>query len=136
MAYMSQERKAQRAPVIKAILKRYGVKGTLAVRNHSTLVLNIKSGKIDFIKNFEATRAARPEYLGDRMPHATHLSINPYWFHEHFTGDALSFLTEVFAALKGDDYFDETDAQIDYFHTSHYCDVNIGQWNKPYELTK
>ena len=57
MAYMSQERKQQRAPIIKAILKKYGVKGSLSVRNHSTLVLNIKSGKIDFIENFIATDA-------------------------------------------------------------------------------
>ena len=52
MAYMNQERKQQRAPIIKSILKKYGVKGSLAVRNHSTLVLNIKSGKIDFVENY------------------------------------------------------------------------------------
>ena len=57
MAYMSQERKQSLAPSIKAVLKKYGVKGTLAVRNHSTLVLNIKSGSIDFIENFIATDA-------------------------------------------------------------------------------
>ena len=49
MAYFNQERKSERAPVIKAILKKYGVKGSLSVRNHSTFVLNLKSGKIDFI---------------------------------------------------------------------------------------
>ena len=49
MAYFNQERKAQKAPAIKAILKKYGVKGSLAVRNHSTFVLNVKSGSIDFI---------------------------------------------------------------------------------------
>ena len=142
MAYMSQERKAQRAPVIKAILKRYGVKGTLAVRNHSTLVLNIKSGKIDFVGNYIKTDAAKPHARKmsqdqiDYLVKNRSLDVNPYWFQEHYSGKAKSFLTEVFAALKGDDYFDETDAQIDYFHTSHYCDVNIGQWNKPYELTK
>ena len=135
MAYMNQERKAQRAPKIKAILKRYGVKGTLSVRNHSTLVLNIKSGKIDFIGNYLATDRKLPEHLrGVDMSKITYIDVNPYWFQDHFTGKAKSFLTEVFAALKGDDYFDETNAQIDYFHTSHYCDVNIGKWNQPYEL--
>ena len=48
MAYVSQEMKSELAPVIKTILKKYGMKGSLAVRNHSTLVLNLKSGKIDF----------------------------------------------------------------------------------------
>ena len=51
MAYMSQEKKAKIAPKVKKILKKFGVKGSLAVRNHSTLVLNLKSGKIDFIGN-------------------------------------------------------------------------------------
>jgi hypothetical protein len=53
MAYFNQERKQERAPVIKAILKKYGVKGSLAVRNHMTFVLNIKSGKIDFIELYQ-----------------------------------------------------------------------------------
>ena len=48
MAYMSQERKAQIAPAVKAILKRYGVKGTLSTDRYS-LSLNIKSGPMDFI---------------------------------------------------------------------------------------
>jgi len=142
MAFMDQSRKAARAPKVKAILKKYGVKGTLSVRNHSTLVLNVKSGKINFIENYIKTDTDKPhagKMSQDQIDYIrTHgnLDVNPYWFQEHFSGKAKSFLTEVFAALKGDDYFDETNAQIDYFHTSHYCDVNIGQWNKPYVLEK
>jgi len=48
MAYMSQEKKAKLAPAIKTILKKHGVKGSIAVRNHSTLVVNISKGSIDF----------------------------------------------------------------------------------------
>lgn len=132
MAYMNQERKAERAPVIKAILKKYGIKGSLAVRNHSTLVLNVKSGKIDFIGNYKETQVGRVSAFVRDNQEITYIDVNPYWFHEHFSGKAKSFLTEVFAALKGEDFFDETDAQIDYFHCSHYVDVNIGKWNKPY----
>ena len=57
MAYVSQELKAKLAPTIKAICKKYGVKASIAVRNHSTLVLNIKQGRIDFIENFIETDA-------------------------------------------------------------------------------
>ena len=60
MAYMSQDHKAKIAPVVKAILKKYNVKGTLAVRHHSSLVLNIKSGSIDFIENYIKTDQASP----------------------------------------------------------------------------
>ena len=55
MAYMSQERKAQLAPAIKAVLKKYNIKASIAVNNHSTLVVNIKQGEIDFIENFIQT---------------------------------------------------------------------------------
>jgi len=52
MAYISQEMKKELAPEIKAVLKKYGVKGTIAIRNHSTLVVNIKSGKLDLIGDY------------------------------------------------------------------------------------
>jgi len=36
--------------------------------------------------------------------------------------------------MKGPDFFDESDAMTDYFHLSHYTDINVGTWNKPYAL--
>ena len=51
MAYVSQELKAKLAPSIRAVCKKHGIKASVAVRNHSTLVLNVKQGSIDFIEN-------------------------------------------------------------------------------------
>jgi len=132
MAYVSQEMKKELAPTIKTILNKYGIKGTLAVRHHSTLVLNIKSGKIDFIKNYNENNADRRNAFGESYAAKDSIDVNTYWFHEHFSDDAKSFLTEIIAAMKGPKYFDHSDSQSDYFHCSHYIDVNIGQWNKPY----
>ena len=114
MAYMNREKKAKIAAKIKPLLKRYGLKGSLAVRNHSTIVLNLKSGKIDF--------------GGDRI------QVNTYWAHEHYTGVAKEFLVQAIKELKSADWYDESDAQVDYFNTAYYVDINVGQWNKPYEL--
>jgi murein L,D-transpeptidase YafK len=36
--------------------------------------------------------------------------------------------------MKGPDYFNNDDAMTDYFHRSHYTDINVGRWNKPYFL--
>ena len=113
MAYMDQEKKAKIAAKIKPILKKYGMKGTLSVRNHMSIVLTLKSGKI----NFEGRE-----------------QVNPYWFHEHYTGVAKDFLTEAFDALKAADWFDKSDPMTDYFNTAYYYDINIGKWNKPYEV--
>ena len=134
MAHVSQETKAKLAPAIKAILKKYKLKGSLSVRNHSSLVLNIKSGSIDFINNFDSVRDRRPEYNNEKLIRTHSIQVNPYWYHEHFTGEALAFMTEMVAAMKGPDFFDHSDMQTDYFHCSHYFDINVGQWNKPYEL--
>ena len=123
MAYVSQSLKKQLAPAIKAVLKKYKMKGSIAVDNHSTLVVNLKSGAIDFQK----------DYNGEG---AHHYQINPYWFQNHYEGAAKSFLTELLAAMKPEDvWYDNTDAMIDYFDTAYYMDVNIGQWNKEYEVT-
>ena len=42
MAYVSQEEKKEIAPVEKANLKEYGLKGTLSIQHHRTLVVKIK----------------------------------------------------------------------------------------------
>jgi hypothetical protein len=107
MAYVSQEMKKELAPAIKAVLKEFGMKGSISVRNHSTLCVNIKAGEIDFSENYTH---------GDR-----YIQVNEYWIDEHYKGVAQKFNND--------------DAMTDYFSRSHYTDINIGQWNKPYEVT-
>ena len=114
MAYVSQEDKAKLAPQILAVLNKYGMKGTISVGHHSSLVVTLKSGAIDF--------------------GTADTDVNEYWIHEHYTGVARRFLTELLAAMKGPDYFCNDDSQSDYFHRSHYTDIRIGKWGKPYVL--
>ena len=124
MAYMNQEKKSVIASKLKPVLKKYGVKGTLSVRNHSSIVLNVKAGKIDFFEDY-----------GDREDAKKFgIQVNPYWFHDHFEGKSKQFLTEAFDALKSAGYYNNTDASIDYFDTAYYYDINIGNWKKPYVL--
>jgi hypothetical protein len=137
MAYFSQERKSEIAPKVKSILNKYGIKGSLSVRHHSTLVLNIKSGSIDFIENYIATDSnvlhGRKMDQGqiDYLLKNQAIDVNPYWFHEHYTGVAKAFLTEVMEAMNVGNW-DKSDIQSDYFNVGWYVDVNIGKWNKPY----
>ena len=137
MAYMSQDRKSELAPAIKAVLKKYGVKGSLAVRNHSTLVLNIKSGPIDFIGNLNKVCAVAPgaDRYGAYRPAVGSIDVNPYHYRDHFDGKALAFLSAVMPVMNTGNH-DNSDIQSDYFDIGWYIDVNIGAWNKPYILTK
>ena len=133
MAYISQEKKAKIAPVIKAILKNYDIKGTLSIHNHSTLSLNIKSGPIDFIGNANAisARHANPQF---REVAKDYIQVNPYWYHEHFSGEAKAFLKKVLEAMN-DGNHDNSRIEIDYFDVGWYVNVNIGRWDRPYKLT-
>ena len=119
MAYVSKQLKAELAPAIRAVLNNDNVKGTIAVRNHSTLVVNIKQGAIDF-----------EDYShGDG-----YIQVNTYWIDTHYKGVARDFLNELKAAMEGPGFYNNDDAMTDYFNRSHYIDINIGQWNKPYAL--
>ena len=128
MAYMSQEKKAKIAPAVKAILKKYKVKGSLSVRNHSSLVLTIKEGSVDFYSDYGTTPEARKdaEKFG--------IQVNPYWYQDHFVGKSKKFLEEVIPAMNSGNH-NNSDIQSDYFDVGWYIDVNIGKWNKPYVAT-
>jgi hypothetical protein len=137
MAYMNQERKALINKMLKPVLAKYGIKGTLSVRNHSSIVLTLKSGKIDFIANSNRVCAAShwQVHKGWRPNTSGYSDVNVYWFQDHYDGLAKDFLTEAMAALKCAGWYDRTNAQIDYFDTAYYVDIHIGRWNKPYVVT-
>ena len=137
MAYMNQERKAKIAAAVKPILAKYGMKGSLSVRNHMAIVLTLTSGKLDFIGDLQDERQfgyVTHQLDKSKMRENYELSVNPYWYHEHYSGQSLAFLSEVIPALKSADWYDESDAMIDYFNTAYYFDINVGKWNKPYIL--
>ena len=139
MAYVSQELKAKLAPSIRAVCKKYGIKASVAVRNHSTLVLNIKQGSIDFVENFIKTDKAKAycNYMDEGqiayIRKNQSLDVNPYHYRDHFSGRARKFLIEVMTIMN-DGNWDKSDIQTDYFNVGWYVDVNIGRWNKPYDL--
>ena len=138
MLFRSQDTKAKLAPTVKAILKKYGVKGSLSIRNHMSLVLTLKSGEIDFIENYIATDANKhygQPMSADQVAYIRkngYLDVNTYWIDAHYTGKAKDFLTEMKAAMEGPDFFNNDDIQTDYFSRSHYVDILIGKYDKPY----
>ena len=134
MAYVNQEMKSKIAAAIKPILAKYGVKGSLSVRNHMAIVLTVKSGKIDFIGNsnrvcgnshYQVARGFTPNTSG-------YATVNKYWYQDHYDGVAKAFIAEAITALQSAGWYDRSDAQVDYFDTAYYIDINIGRWDKPY----
>ena len=118
MAYVSQEMKKELAVGIKKVLKKYGCKGNIGVRNHMSLYVDVMEGPIDF----------------DFSHGEGYSQVNTYWIDDHYDGIAKDFLNDLKSAMKGNKWYDNSNAQIDYFDTAYYIDINIGKWNKPYKL--
>lgn len=136
MAYVSQERKRELVAKCKPILKKYGVSATFGVRNHSTFVCKIRSGKLDFIGNYNARQSDNARLRShEHEPVTKYIDVNVYHYRDHFTGDCKKFLEELISAMNTGNH-NRSDIQTDYFDVGWYLDVNIGKWDKPYVLEK
>jgi hypothetical protein len=132
MAYVSQTLKARLAPKVKEILAKYKLKGRLSVRNHSTLVLNIMSGEIDFVKNYFDNMSGDRRH-SDKM--RGYIDVNVYHYTRHFDGPAYDFLNEVYAAMM-DGNWDNSEPQFDHFDKGWHVSICVGRWNNHYGLMK
>lgn len=126
MAYITAEEVA----AIRKQLKEKYPKFKFGVRKEHSMSVNvtIKQGPRDF-----------SDILEDRK----YAQINQYWIEEHyprhaeFLGDIMKIIkTAPAAAPGGREWFDESDAMTDYFHTAYYIHLNVGAWDKPYALVK
>jgi hypothetical protein len=78
-----------------------------------------------FAKSFEGKRYAQ---------------VNQYWIKDHFSNaEEREFILQVNEIMHnapgragGKEYFDESDAMTDYFHTAFYTHLSIGQWDAEY----
>ena len=135
MAYMNQEKKKEIAKLLKEKLKGRDIKYTLGVDNHSTIIMNINSGSVDFIKNYNESKTDDQRVMnGYEVEAKDYINVNEYYINDYFTGDALDILSTAKECLDLNN-FDKSDVMTDYFHVGHYTEINIGRWNKPYKLT-
>lgn len=122
MAYMNQELKRTIAERVKPILREYGMRGSFSVDNHRGIQLTLRSGKIDF----RGLAGCQP--AGARAYYQT----NTYYPGSGFTGVAAEFLAKVVAAMKGDEWYDNSDIMTDYFNVAYYVSVDVGRWDREY----
>ena len=116
MAFMNADRKEELAPGVRAVLKKYNLKGTLRIRNNTTIVLTLRSGPIDF---------------GNEC-----LQVNIFWIHEIYGYTvAAQVLSELTDALNEGNY-DNSMPQCDYFDVGWHVHLKIGEYDKPYLLTE
>jgi hypothetical protein len=134
MAYISQEKKKELAVGIKKVLKKYGMKGTVGVNHHSSLVVNLWEGALDLLGDAQkhndkvAQQRGQESYsIGD------YLQVNTYRADEWaFSETIANFYKELIAAMKGTEWYNKSDIMTDYFDIAYYLDVNVGKWDKGY----
>jgi hypothetical protein len=133
MAYMNQERKAKIKANLDKALKGTGVKYTLKCSDLS-ITCTIKSAPVDFIANSNETCSADFYQVSRGFTPNTrrYEQVNPYHFKDHYSGEALALMTKIVNAMYSGDYYDNSDAQSDYFDTAYYAYVNVGRWDKPF----
>lgn len=104
---------------------KFGVKkesGGIAVR------VTIKKGNVDF-----SDITQREGDLGYAQINQYHLGN--YGDHRYLFEDIINVIKKAPGKAEGGrEWFDKSDAMVDYFHTAFYFNLEVGNYNKPYEL--
>lgn len=136
MAYVNKELKAKAAAGLKKALAGTKIKYSLAVKHGSELAITIQACEVDFITNYNELiqKKNRTSWGSPITPAEDYIQVNEYWFHEHFDGKALELLEIIKKELLTDEFYNNDDAQTDYFDRSHYISINIGKYDKPFTV--
>ena len=124
--------KAKIAAKAKPILQKYGFKGTLSAPR-GTLTLKLSAGKLDMLNNHNKTIQAKSWSNPLWEPAKNNITVSRHHWSESFSGEALDFMNEIWPVLMEGNW-DNSDSQSDYFDVGWYCYINIGSWDKPYEV--
>jgi hypothetical protein len=139
MAWVQKETVTKVREALKVLNKEYGMKTSVSGTNSSSLNVRISSGKIDLIGNYIETVGAANvmrdyEEVAKYVKRTGYIQVNHYWLDTAYTGRALEYLEKV-KAIMAVDHWDKSDIQSDYFHCAYYMNINIGAWDKSFELT-
>lgn len=117
MAYITQEDKKELSIPIKAVLKKYNVKGTISIQHYCKLIVKIKSG----IFKFEGLKAI-PAYGTLTFYHGSHKCCSE---------QENKFLKELHAVMNKGNY-DNSNVYQDYHDVGWYTQIQLGDYDKPY----
>ena len=106
-------------------------------REHYTSVsISVMSGVENF---YDGSMNTTDKYNGRVSEFDGYEQINHY--HTHFYGKHQALFTKISEIAHtapglagGQKYFCEDDAMTDYFSRAYYVSINVGKWDKPYEI--
>ena len=127
MAFMNQEKKAAIAAQLKAIIPA-GWKYSLRVNHHSTLILTVQSAPVDLCNTVSAVDRRYP-IDNDRG----YRQLNTHYLEYEMSGGLLATFEAINDAMNFGNH-DNSDSMTDCFDVGHYISIDIGAWNKPFEV--
>ena len=86
------------------------------MRDYMEVRVAIMSSNIDF---------------SDVLGKASYKDLNPFYPENY--GVHSKLIAEIIEIAKGKDYYDRSDVMTDYFDVSHYINISIGKFDKPYK---
>ena len=127
MAYIKTEEVRE---IRNALKEEFGpdLKFGVKKQHYSSITVTIKKGNVDFS---DITRRE-----GDRgYAQVNHYHTYQYGEHAKLFDDIVDVIkTAPGKAEGGREWFDKSDAMVDYFHTAFYINLEVGNYSNPYEL--
>ena len=134
MAYVSTETTKR----VRAELKRAYPNLKFSVsKKDGTLRVRIMSGDIDFRDVWEDIPQSKQYWkrFNYPKPHFEgYVDINTY-HPDSYNPKYTDLFKGIIDIMKGDEWFDKSEPQIDYFNTAYYMKLSVGKWNKDYQYT-
>jgi len=123
MAYVSQQLKQSINAQLKPALKGSGVKYSLRVRHHSTLVMTLYQGP-DFQAECEAPRYhGQAEEENNRISDINVYHAHRWWPEETDSGKLIRLILPILNAGN----WDRSDIMTDYFNVGWYVEIKLGR---------
>lgn len=129
MAYISSEEVKKIRQALKKEFK--NLKLSVTREHHSVVNVSIMSSDIDFINSL----TERGECLRNKRDY---MQVNQYYIEEYFNGKAKEILLkikDIITGIKTCKNSNAGDLSADYSDYNYFYNINIGKFDKPYQLT-
>lgn len=137
MAYINQATKKLIKEELDKVVPK-DLKYTLKIRDHSLITMVIRKGKVNFHQNRNEKLVGKfDRYQQEIAPIelSKTLDINCYYVDDQFSGEVLDLIKKIQKAMNIKNW-NRSDIQTDYFDVGYYIGIQVGEWEKPYELVK
>lgn len=133
MAYITAEKVAEKRNKIKAAFPaKEGWKFSVRREHYTAISIKVLRGPValEIFKKDEDSDYRRPENGVEMIERA---GTHPSWIDGKFPEETAKILFKIWAIVNEDNY-DNSDTMTDYFDVGFYANVDIGDWDKPYEV--